>query len=668
MSYSNGLLQSNNTNITPIKGPRGEKGDPGVGFDVTPEGNFNLNKKRVIGLKTPDDVAIDDSIENYSRDLETAVNKRYLNQFFLKKNRNETVFDCAGLSLQNTEVYYPSLYNDRSVPNVGYVSVEDNKVRTEIDTKLATKADKSYADNTYLTKKSGGVLAQSLQNKADKSYVDNSFLKKVVGRVLTQKILSKLDIHGSNMMQANLHMGGYNITHLKTPTNDTDAVTKKYMLDHVDSSHITSVGQENTFAHIMTDSINQLSEEDDIELGSLIDHPNSYHKINTKVVDSKLVLDSNKGYYSSRLGINVYSLPINRYTMVFELFFPAEIDHDSLDIDIVSSIDNIDKSTTRVYDGYSRTIAQINKYQQHPNNYLYVDIVLKMKSGNAYVPKLQTYIVIYGIKGYQSNVDPRIYDQLYYVENDRIAFNASIDMKTKAIYGIKPATTNDQAVNYEQLKHFRDNLKSDLELKIDKKRNISYYHKIFEYFYNLTDPSEFIMADSNGAVVSGLNGNLVFNPTKLLEDFDPKNGFMSGFEINLNENVTESDFPWVKLESNQLSLDYDLDMSSIGLTVIGTVVGSITLNPIVIGCLTGSGVLIHGYITKSNISDKVNKCKFAYTSYEKVCIQIKCFLRGLPSDENAFLTDLKVLDDIVIDQCPTVDEYVKKYYKKFTSE
>jgi len=60
MSYSNGLLQSNNTNITPIKGPRGEKGDPGVGFDVTPEGNFNLNKKRVIGLKTPDDVAIDD--------------------------------------------------------------------------------------------------------------------------------------------------------------------------------------------------------------------------------------------------------------------------------------------------------------------------------------------------------------------------------------------------------------------------------------------------------------------------------------------------------------------------------------------------------------------------------------------------------------------------------
>ncbi|KAL9977387.1 hypothetical protein ACROYT_G014781 [Oculina patagonica] len=276
------VIEARNDEIIPVgdlDGPRGEKGDPGVGFDVTPEGNFNLNKKRVIGLKTPDDVAIDDSIENYSRDLETAVNKRYLNQFFLKKNRNETVFDCAGLSLQNTEVYYPSLYNDRSVPNVGYVSVEDNKVRTEIDTKLATKADKSYADNTYLTKKSGGVLAQSLQNKADKSYVDNSFLKKVVGRVLTQKILSKLDIQGSNMMQANLHMGGYNITHLKNPTNDTDAVNKKYMLDHVGESHVQSANGENKFKYIMDDPNAQVSEEDDVQLGNVVTFQNSPHKM-----------------------------------------------------------------------------------------------------------------------------------------------------------------------------------------------------------------------------------------------------------------------------------------------------------------------------------------------------------------------------------------------------
>ncbi|KAL9987991.1 hypothetical protein ACROYT_G002382 [Oculina patagonica] len=532
-----GFFDGNHT-ANAITGSVGKEGPAGVGFKLTTSGDYSMEKKKIFGLKTQDDIPFES--DDYPKDLGSAINKRYLKQNCLTKSKNGIDFDARQGNIHNTENWYPGLYGPTSLVSKQYVDMRDTDVKTEFDTKLtdkadlstndeqtfksiinvpkfdsgysnmsnvmnkeyidsrdALKADKSYADDTYLTKKTGAILASS---KASKVYVDSTFLTKSVGNGLAQSLQNRLNIHGSNMMQANLHMGGYNITHLKNPTNDTDAVNKKYMLDYVGESHITSVGQENTFAHIMTDSINQLSEEDDIELGSLIDHPNLYHKINTKVVDSKLVLDSNKGYYSSRLGINVYSLPINRYTMVFELFFPAEIDHDSLDIDIVSSIDNIDKSTTRVYDGYSRTIAQINKYQQHPNNYLYVDIVLKMKSGNAYVPKLQTYIVIYGIKGYQSNVDPRIYDQLYYVENDRIAFNASIDMKTKAIYGIKPATTNDQAVNYEQLKHFRDNLKSDLELKMDKKRNISYYHKIFEYFYDLTDPSEFIMSDANGAM------------------------------------------------------------------------------------------------------------------------------------------------------------------------
>ncbi len=201
-------------------------------------------------------------------------------------------------------------------------------------------------------------------------------------------------LDGRNPMQADLNMGGYNITNLKQPTNDTDAVNKLY----VDSSHVTSVGEENVFSSIMTDSDNQLSEENDIELGSLINHPTPYHKINKKVVDTKLLLDSFKGYYSSRLGINMYPISINYYTMAFELYFPVEIDENSVDISAVSLIDTVNKVTTRVYNGYSRTIVQVHKYQQQNNNYLYVDLVLKMKSGHSYVPKLQTYIVIYGIK------------------------------------------------------------------------------------------------------------------------------------------------------------------------------------------------------------------------------------------------------------------------------
>ena len=108
-----------------------------------------------------------------------------------------------------------------------------------------------------------------------------------------------------------------------------------------------------------------------------------------------------------------------------------------------------------------------------------------------------------------------------------------------------------------------------------------------------------------------------------------------------------------------------LEMSSIGLTVTGSVVGAITLNPIVIACVAGPGVLIQGYLTKSNLINNIEQCKFAYTSYEKILIQIKSFLRGL-YDDTIFLSDVKIIDDIVIDTCPTIDKYLKKYNSKFT--
>ena len=108
-----------------------------------------------------------------------------------------------------------------------------------------------------------------------------------------------------------------------------------------------------------------------------------------------------------------------------------------------------------------------------------------------------------------------------------------------------------------------------------------------------------------------------------------------------------------------------LELSSISLTVVGTITGAVTLNPIVVGCVAGSGVIIQGYLTKSDLRQRVERCRFAYTSYEKILVQLKSFLRGLPYDENVFLSDIKIIDDIVIDQCPSVDKYFEKYNCKF---
>ena len=122
-------------------------------------------------------------------------------------------------------------------------------------------------------------------------------------------------------------------------------------------------------------------------------------------------------------------------------------------------------------------------------------------------------------------------------------------------------------------------------------------------------------------------------------------------------------YQWKYKKLKRLKLS--LEMSSIGLTVIGSVVGAVTLNPIVIACVAGPGVLIQGYLTKSELYNNLDRCRFAYTSYERICVQLKNFLRGLSYDERKFLSDIKVIDYLVIDQCPSIDKYFEKYNSKF---
>ena len=106
-------------------------------------------------------------------------------------------------------------------------------------------------------------------------------------------------------------------------------------------------------------------------------------------------------------------------------------------------------------------------------------------------------------------------------------------------------------------------------------------------------------------------------------------------------------------------------MLGIGLTCVGAVVGGITLNPIVIGALTGVGVLIEGYVVKSNTLKSVERCKYAYASYKKILTKLRSALRGVDMDENAFLSELKIIDDIVTDTCPDIDGLSLRYERTF---
>ena len=88
-------------------------------------------------------------------------------------------------------------------------------------------------------------------------------------------------------------------------------------------------------------------------------------------------------------------------------------------------------------------------------------------------------------------------------------------------------------------------------------------------------------------------------------------------------------------------------------------------NPIILGSITRSGVLIQGFLTKSDINKRVNMCRFAYTSYQKILVQLKSYLSGIEYNENELLSDIKIIDDIIISECLSIEKMSEIYSKKF---
>ena len=104
------------------------------------------------------------------------------------------------------------------------------------------------------------------------------------------------------------------------------------------------------------------------------------------------------------------------------------------------------------------------------------------------------------------------------------------------------------------------------------------------------------------------------------------------------------------------------------MVVSGTVAGSVTLNPIVLGTISGAGVLLKTFSEAKNYKRKIEMCKFAYTSYGKILTDLRSFMRGIEYNDKEFLDYVKVLDDIIIDMCPLTDKFEKKYNKVFIQQ
>ena len=86
-----------------------------------------------------------------------------------------------------------------------------------------------------------------------------------------------------------------------------------------------------------------------------------------------------------------------------------------------------------------------------------IDITLKNKSGVSYDPTATIFVVVYGVLGHQNDVDTRIWDRIYYVDNQNVKYEAAIDMNDHDVINVDNLSMNNFInMNDNQVKNLQD--------------------------------------------------------------------------------------------------------------------------------------------------------------------------------------------------------------------
>lgn len=146
--------------------------------------------------------------------------------------------------------------------------------------------------------------------------------------------------------------------------------------------------RKNTFANIMNKS-GQFSDNQNITGVKFIDK--DFHKAKTIT----LHLNSDKGYYSSCAGLDMYEIPTGEYSSVFELYFPSvSIDFKLVVILATSIVETISKVSTNKFTDHAISLGHMHKYNNTTPDYLMIDLVLKNKAGVSYTQNLTIHMVV----------------------------------------------------------------------------------------------------------------------------------------------------------------------------------------------------------------------------------------------------------------------------------
>ena len=447
-------------------------------------GEINMNRKLITNLDTDQNQDLSAvNMATLKTTIRQKVNKSYVDAKFVKKTGDtlsgDLILPHDSFPVQgntNKAVSYETqreifLSRKESFPMQADINMNNNFIQNvATPTTSHQGANKGYCDYNFLNKQNGGVLMGSLSmnqndlfeipapkygsSAVNKNYVDakipSGFVKKT-GDVLSgdlnmngHKITHLPSPSASNEAATknyvdskvsggggDLDMKNFQIKNLASPTAAQDALNKKYFDEELLKSHLTSSYVENAFKYLLDQD--ESSSEQNIIVNGIVDFDNSPHK-NKKAYDIDLVYTPGTQNYNSLIAINLYPLPIGKYTIIVEYYFPEDR---NISLGIGSPTAVINKQIATNFPNYKKQLAQFDQQSKDTPDYLYFYI----RGSGTTSTNPEGYLVFYGVREWMDFVPPQIYDHaletgMFSYENGKMKMNVDLDLNGNSLDGV----------------------------------------------------------------------------------------------------------------------------------------------------------------------------------------------------------------------------------------
>ena len=420
--------------------------------------------------------------------------------------------------------------------------------------------NKGYCDYNFLNRQKGGMLMGSLSmnqndlfeipapkygsSAANKNYVDGEIGK--IASVDTTQFIKK---DGSVPMAADLDMNGNKIKNVGTPyTHENDAAVnvgffntelnasnsnvftqitnnyKQYVNEELLKSHLVSSHIENAFKYLSDQD--ESSSERNIIVHGIQDFNGSPHK-NKKAYDIDLIYTSGTRNYDSKIGINLYPLPVGKFTIIMEYYFPEDI---NISLLAEASTAIINNQTITNFPSYKKQLVQINQQTKDTPDYLFFTI----RGSGTSATNPEGYLVFYGVKEWVDTVPSEIYDHaletgMFEYDNGNMKMYHDIDMDNNKIINLDGGIDNNDAVNMEQF----NSIKTRFDEQVPYMKN-NIYMTIFTYRFfdfNATSKYKFSKQKRYHAII-GIEPDLSFSSTNGSHLTKDELIYMKGLQFN----------------------------------------------------------------------------------------------------------------------------------------